>query len=106
MSRCLLLILAAVWPLSGCAAHYQKSNGDQVALYLRAPAARTVLLVVTEDTLRSIPAVRTISGNWKNTLKRKRGFNYFYLVDGKPYVPDCVFKEKDDFGGYNCVYSP
>jgi hypothetical protein len=43
---------------------------------------------------------------WKVTLSRLNEFKYFYLVDGKAYLPDCRLRENDDFGSNNCVFSP
>lgn len=51
------------------------------------------------------------------TRKNNRGFwqidfqltpesTYFYIVDGSVHVPDCRFKETDDFGSENCLYVP
>ena len=106
MKRRLLLVLTLVWAAAGCAVHYQKVDSGSVDLYLRMPGAHSVLLMITDDTLHAVETVRTIGGAWKTTLKGNREFNYFYLVDGRVVVPDCALREKDDFGGDNCVYSP
>ena len=29
-----------------------------------------------------------------------------YLVDGKPFLPSCTMKERDDFGSENCIFEP
>jgi hypothetical protein len=40
------------------------------------------------------------------TVPKGGEFRYFYLVDGKIHLPDCPYREMDDFGSYNCLYKP
>jgi hypothetical protein len=97
---------AAVFVAGGCAAHYQVFNSGYVEMYLRAPQAQSVVLVVSSDPFQQVQAQRGDSGVWKATLNRQSEFKYFYLVDGKAYLPDCRLRENDDFGSNNCVFSP
>jgi len=99
-------ILAAVFMAGGCSAHYHTIRDGHVDVYLKAPQAQSVSLVVSGDTFEQVQAARTELGDWKVTLIRAREFKYFYLVDGKVYLPDCLLKERDDFGSDNCVFSP
>ena len=99
-------ILAAVFTAGGCSAHYHTIHNGHVDVYLKAPQAQSVSIVVSGDTFEKVPAVRTQLGTWKVTLNRANEFKYFYLVDGTVYLPDCPLKERDDFGADNCVFSP
>jgi len=99
-------ILAVVFAAEGCAAHYHTIRNGYVDVYLKAPRAQSVSLVVSGDTFEKVPAVRTQLGMWKVSLNRANEFKYFYLVDGKVYLPDCPLRERDDFGADNCVFSP
>jgi len=90
----------------GCTAHYHVIDNGQVEMYLTAPQAESVVLVISGDPFREVKALRDDSGIWKVTLNRLNEFKYFYLVDGKAYLPDCPFKENDDFGSNNCIFSP
>jgi hypothetical protein len=99
-------ILAAAIMAAGCASHYHTIRDGQVEVYLKAPQARSVSLVVSGDTFQQVPAARNQFGDWKVTLGRANEFKYFYLVDGDFYLPDCRLKERDDFGADNCIFSP
>jgi hypothetical protein len=99
-------VLAAVSVTWGCAAHYHVINSGHVEMYLSAPQAQSVVLVVSSDPFQQVQALREDSGMWRATLNRLSEFKYFYLVDGKTYLPDCRLREKDDFGSNNCVFSP
>jgi len=99
-------VLAAVFVAGGCAAHYHVINSGHVEMYLSAPQAQSVVLVVSSDPFQQVQALQEDSGMWKVTLNRPSEFKYFYIVDGKTYLPDCRLREKDDFGSNNCVFSP
>jgi hypothetical protein len=99
-------ILAAVLVAGGCTAHYHMVNNGRVEMYLTAPQAQSVVLVIAGDPFQKVPALRDASGTWKATLNQPGEFKYFYLMDNKAYLPDCRLKEHDDFGSDNCVFSP
>jgi len=99
-------VLAAVFVAGGCATHYHIINNGNVDMFLTAPQAQSVVLVVSGDPFQQVQALRDDSGMWKVTLNRLSEFKYFYLVDGKTYQPDCRLRENDDFGSNNCVFSP
>lgn len=100
------MMWVAVFVIGGCAGHYHVSNSGGVEMYLRASQAQSVVLVVSTDPFQQIQAQRGDSGMWKVALNRQGEFKYFYLVDGKAYLPDCRLRENDDFGSNNCVFSP
>jgi hypothetical protein len=100
------MMLAAVSFLGGCTGHYHVINSGHVEMYLRASQAQSVVLVVSSDPFQQVQAQRGDSGVWKATLNRQGEFKYFYLVDGKAYLPDCRLRENDDFESNNCVFSP
>jgi 1,4-alpha-glucan branching enzyme len=103
---CTIPVLAAVLAAGGCATHYHVINSGHVEMFLTAPQAQSVVLVVSSDPFQQVQALRDDSGIWKATLNRLSEFKYFYLVDGKTYLPDCHLREHDDFGSNNCVFSP
>jgi hypothetical protein len=102
----IISVVAAVFVAGGCAAHYHNINNGHVEIFLAAPRAQSVVLVVAGDPYQQVQALRGDSGIWKVTLNRTSEFKYFYLVDGKTYLPDCRLRENDDFGSNNCVFSP
>ena len=93
---------------SGCAAHKSfvvTEKTDSVKLSLWLPAAGRVEFASSVDNYRPHEA-HNFFGHWEITVPARVEFRYFYIVDGKVYVPDCRFKEKDDFGAMNCLYLP
>ena len=106
MKQSIIAVLTVLFVAGGCAAHYNVIDNGQVEMYLTAPQAESVVLVISGDPFREVQALRDGSGIWKVTLNQLNQFKYFYLVDGKAYLPDCPFKENDDFGSNNCIFSP
>lgn len=98
--------MAAVFAAGGCAAHFHIIKNSHVEMFLAAPQAQSVVLVISGGPFHHVQALRDDSGLWKVTLNRSNKFKYFYLVDGRTYLPDCHLKENDDFGSKNCVFSP
>lgn len=99
-------LLAAVLVAGGCAAHYHVVDNGHVEMYLTAPQAQSVVLVVAGNPFQKVQALRDASGTWKATLSQYGEFKYFYIMDNKAFLPDCRLKEHDDFGSDNCVFSP
>jgi len=106
MKHPIVAVLAAVIMAGGCSSHYHSVRDGHVDVYLKAPEVQAVSLVISGDTFEQVPAARTLLGDWKATINKTGEFRYFYLVDGKIYLPDCRLKERDDFGADNCIYSP
>jgi len=106
VKQSIIPVLIILFIAGGCTAHYHVIDNGQVEMYLTAPQAESVVLVISGDPFREVHALRDDSGIWKVTLNRLDEFKYFYLVDGEAYLPDCPFKEYDDFGSNNCIFSP
>ncbi len=93
--------------LAGCAAiPFTPGHSQTVTLYLKKPDARKVQFASSLDNFQLHDTRKTASGRWEVRVPKNAEFHYFYIVDGKNYVPDCRYKEKDDFGSKNCVYLP
>ena len=106
MKQRIVSVLAAAFMAGGSTAHYHVIDNGHVEMYLMAPQAQSVVLVVSGDTFQQVHALRDVSGMWKVTLHGLHEFKYFYLLDGKSYLPDCPLRDNDDFGSNNCVFSP
>ncbi|HPI92826.1 MAG TPA: hypothetical protein PLT09_05955 [Deltaproteobacteria bacterium] len=96
-----LLLLAA-----GCAHHELHRDGQGLVLTLRVPGAGDVLFVSSLNGFEPQPARHVGGSTWEVRVRPDSPFSYFYLVDGRVYVPECMFSEPDDFGSRNCVYLP
>ncbi|MGD8242995.1 MAG: hypothetical protein PVF59_09220 [Desulfobacterales bacterium] len=89
----------------GCASHYIRPNNGNTDLYLRCEGVHEVALATSLDGFTPHPARPAGADLWVVSVKAKRDFRYFYLVDGKILIPECRMIEQDDFGGTNCIYS-
>jgi len=106
MMRLFLSILSAVFFITGCAGHFYREEGGRVQIYLRNSRASAVHFVSSLDGFEPHRILKTSSDTWRITLPKSVEFRYFYLVDGKIHLPDCLYREMDDFGSYNCLYKP
>jgi len=105
IGRFALLFLAGF--LLGCAPqHYTTIHANTVNLYLQAPQATNVQFASSENRYALREATRNQDGFWMINGLANREFQYFYLVDGQVFLPDCRFRQNDDFGTTNCRYLP
>ena len=93
---------------TGCAAssHYSTGRSGEVILYLDAPDARNVVFLSSRDNYLSHVLGRDADGLWVKKGLADEEFRYFYLVDGNLHIPDCRYREADDFGQVNCIHLP
>lgn len=105
MKRLGLIITILIF-FCGCATHYHKQNADSVALYLKAPNADDVQFVSSIDAFQPHQAKKGSNQTWEISVPVVAEFRYFYIVDGSVHLPDCRFREKDDFGSENCLFQP
>ncbi len=103
--RSAMFVAAAIYTV-GCMGHSGRPRLDGLYLYVSVPAAESVSLVTTGDGFREIRAHRVDQITWRVKLERAGGFTYFLLVDGEVFLPECLLREKDDFGSNNCVFDP
>jgi len=102
-----ILPMLLVVGLSACAAsHYVENQPDSLAFFLKMPKARSVSFASSVDNYDLHNADQISSGTWQVTVPLSSELKYFYIVDGSVYIPDCRFKETDDFGSKNCLYLP
>jgi hypothetical protein len=101
-----MILLMAIVTLTGCAVHFQRAEPEGVVFYLRAPEAQSVEIAASYNGFRVQPAQRRNATTWIARLPKGISFSYFYLVDGRTYIPPCKMMEQDDFGQANCIFSP
>jgi len=106
MNSLVVSILLAVWALGGCATPFQKIKGEQVSLYFEDTSAQTAFFASSLDGFQCHPLTRHTKSSWQISLPADKEFTYFYLLDNQPFIPDCPYKEKDDFGFENCIFTP
>jgi len=104
MMRFLLPVLSAVFFVTGCAGHYYREEAGRVHLYLKESAAAEVVFASSLDGFVLHRTKKVDSEIWKTTVPKTGEFRYFYVVDGRIHLPDCPYREEDDFGLYNCLY--
>ena len=102
----ILFLLFLLQFLCGCATHYCKSKENTLYIYLKEPKAVQVFFLYSNDGYLFNPATKIGKQTWEVKVPANREFKYFYIIDGKPFIPDCRYKEADDFGSHNCIYVP
>lgn len=101
LTTAVLLLIA-----TGCATHYHRARPDGVHFFLRVAHAGRVEMARSGSVFGIYEAQRVGSELWSVTVPSGEAFRYFYLVDGKSYLPDCPLREADDFGSQNCIFQP
>ena len=106
MMRFLLSVLLAGFFVAGCAGHFYREEADRVQLYLKDSHAAEVHFASSLDGFDLHRIEKAGSKMWQISVPKTGEFRYFYLVDGRIHLPDCPYREKDDFGAYNWLYIP
>lgn len=102
-----LIVLTMLGLAGGCAPRHTVIILDKsVTLVLQAPEALVVQFASSADQYSLRPAKKDTQGNWVVAGLGNQEFQYFYLVDGKVFLPDCRYRQADDFGAANCRYLP
>ena len=102
-----LLVVTLLGLAGGCVPRHTVMVLDKsVTIVLRAPEASVVQFASSADRYALRPAVKDKQGNWVVAGIGNQEFQYFYLVDGKVFLPDCRYRQADDFGTANCRYLP
>jgi hypothetical protein len=101
-----ILLFGLVLFLSGCARshYYIDAGGGEVDVYVKEKEAREVLFFSSADHFQPHQAQKMSGGLWRVTMPDRKEIRYFYMIDGKKVLPDCRWREEDDFGSENCVY--
>jgi hypothetical protein len=81
-------------------------EADRLTLRIKLPRAQTVAFAYSLDGFQIQPAHKVEKQTWEVQKPATRPFKYFFLVDGSAYLPDCRWKEIDDFGSHNCLFLP
>ncbi len=108
MMKLFVLAVTFLIGLSGCSASHTVTvveNANAVKFSLRLPEAGSVDFASSIDNYR-LHNLRKKSGRWEVRMPSRAEFTYFYIVDGSVYLPECRFREHDDFGMQNCLYVP
>lgn len=91
----------------GCSQrHAIVREGDAVRLILELPSAGEVRFASSADDFHLRPVRRDAQGRWVVDGLKNQAFQYFYVVDGTLFVPECRYRQHDDFGTINCIYQP
>lgn len=106
MKRQIIFMLIALGTMVGCATPYQKIKGDQVILHLKDATGQTAFFASSLDGFQRHPLTRQSKDAWRITLPADQEFTYFFILDHQPVIPDCLYKERDDFGFENCIFTP
>ena len=92
--------------ISGHAEHYYSVTDDRVIFYLDLPGAENVYFAHSLDDYFRHRVTAGRDGRREFAVTANAEFRYFYIVDGTVYLPECEFRESDDFGFENCIFIP
>jgi hypothetical protein len=106
MKICLTLMAAAFLWIISCAGHVYKAPDEKVILYLELSKAQQVYFACSLDEYRLQKVNKMKANRWEIAVPAHLEFRYFFLVDGSVYLPDCEYREADDFGSENCIFVP
>ena len=86
--------------------HYYAIKDDTVIFYLNLPGAENVYFAHSLDNYIHHRVMGGKDGRREFAVTANAEFRYFYIVDGTVYLPECEFRESDDFGSENCIFIP
>ena len=105
MNRYFVFTTLFIIMLSGCAPkHFVEKNTSTLTFYLRIPEANRVQFAASFDHYILHDVQQNNRGSWQIKIPMTSELKYFYIVDGLIFIPECRFKEKDDFGAETCLY--
>jgi len=107
MSQYFVLASLFIIILTGCTPkNFIVRETSSLTFYLQKSEANRVQFAASFDHFTLHDARQNGSGLWQVKVPVNYELKYFYIVDGLIYIPECHFKEKDDFGAENCLYLP
>jgi hypothetical protein len=98
-------IIAGMFLLCSCVTHYQQIKVDRVELYLKKDA-EDIKIAYSLDQFAPHDTRKISNSKWMASIPTTGEFQYFYIVDGAVFLPQCPYKERDDFGSENCIFQP
>lgn len=104
--RAILAGFLVVIVVSGCSRHHIVCQKDRVVFVLEASGAKEVLFCHSLDGYVLHPARPIGTYTWEVDVHAGGEFGYFYIVDGRVFVPSCEASEIDDLGFRTCIYLP
>ncbi len=105
MKRFSILFLFMLLILYGCAGSTVKP-AETILLTINRPEAEKVRFFSSLDGFKARAVRQNTLGNWQVVLPSDQPFAYFFQVDGLPALPNCLFREFDDFGTQHCLHVP
>ena len=107
MKRSTTTLVILIFLLAACTSNHEYIAKDsKLYLRLKKPEAKLVQFASSLDGFKLQKAEKLGSSAWQTIMPAEIEFSYFYIIDGFLYIPECKFKERDDFGMDNCLYIP
>lgn len=106
MKKCLMLSFFIFLWISCCTGPLYRVQDEKVTFYLELSKAQRVYFAYSLDKYRLHKLKKNKFGTWEIAIPAYPGFRYFFIVDGAVYLPDCEYREADDFGSENCIFIP
>ena len=77
-----------------------------MTFYIDLKDARRVEFAYSLDDYKLSMVKKKGSDTWEISVPADREFGYFFMVDGVVFLPECEYREADDFGSENCIFVP
>jgi 1,4-alpha-glucan branching enzyme len=106
MKKWWMLIGVMFFWIAGFTGPFYRVQNEKVTFYLKLSDAQQVDFAYSHDEYRLHKLKKEKSGAWEITVPAHPEFRYFFVVDGVVYLPDCKYRETDDFGSENCIFMP
>lgn len=96
-----LFLFILIFFVISCSNHLIINNGGKITVYLKND--RQVRFHYSIDNYLPHEMIFE-NGRYKFQLDRIREFRYFF-TDENGFIPvECILREFDDYGNYNCIY--
>lgn len=104
MKKCLALSFFMFFWILDCAGPFYRVQDEKVTFFLKLSDAQRIYFACSLDKYRLHKVKKKKAGTWEITVPAYLEFGYFFLVDGVVYLPNCEYREADDFGSENCIF--
>ncbi|AEI13739.1 glycoside hydrolase family 13 domain protein [Flexistipes sinusarabici DSM 4947] len=91
--------------VTACSRHYVKQSEDSLSFYYNGNGADKVIFYSDINNYAGSHFKKS-DGYWIYTLDKPANveeIKFFYKVNEKVYLPECMMKIKDEFGGKLCI---
>lgn len=107
MIKIITALFLTIGFMSGCTTQYSyKIVKNELNIFIKKPKTEKVYFLSSLDEFKRHEIFKNDKGLWEVTLPADREFRFFFIADGKVFLPECNQRESDDLGSEDCIYIP